>query len=118
MGEPGRADERQRDSVADDADGLAEGPVRVQSAARVLQPHGLVVRDLAAVIFELHDATRALIEADTIPQLHELVRKIRYPGGNAFRSYMTNLRARASTLGPSERFILQRLEGIERVIGA
>ncbi|HJL16044.1 MAG TPA: FHA domain-containing protein [Sandaracinaceae bacterium LLY-WYZ-13_1] len=69
-------------------------------------------------VFQAHDAAGALLDADAIGRLHELVRRIRYPGGKAFKAYLTNLRARAETLSPSERFLLQRLEGLERVVGA
>ena len=69
-------------------------------------------------IFEVHDARGSLLDAETIGRLHDLVRRIRYPGGRAFKSYLTNLRARAESLSPSQRFLLQRLEGIARVVGA
>jgi pSer/pThr/pTyr-binding forkhead associated (FHA) protein len=69
-------------------------------------------------IFEVHDARGSLLDAETIGRLHDLVRRIRYPGGKAFKSYLTNLRARAESLSPSQRFLLQRLEGIARVVGA
>lgn len=69
-------------------------------------------------IFEIHDASERLLDADAIGRLHELVRRIRYAGGPALRSYVAHMRSRASTLTPSQRFLLQRLEGIERVVGA
>ncbi len=69
-------------------------------------------------IFEIHDATGRLLDADAIGRLHELVRRIRYPGGRALRAYLENMRGRADTFSPSQRFLLQRLEGIERVVGA
>lgn len=69
-------------------------------------------------IFELHDAAEAVIDAETIPRMHDLVRKLRYTGGPAFRTYMANLRGRAANLKPNERFVLQRLEGLERVIAS
>lgn len=79
---------------------------------------GLKKSDWLDFVFDLHDARSALLDAETIPRLHDLVRKLRYTGGPAFRTYMSNLRARAADLKPSERFVLQRLEGLERVIGA
>lgn len=69
-------------------------------------------------IFEIHDATARLLDADAIGRLHELVRRIRYPGGKALKSYIEHMRRRADTFTPSQRFLLQRLEGIERVVGA
>ncbi len=69
-------------------------------------------------IFEMHDASARLLDADAIGRLHDLVRRIRYPGGKALKSYVENMRSRAATFTPSQRFLLQRLEGIERVVGA
>lgn len=69
-------------------------------------------------VFQVHDATAQLLDADAIGQLHDLVRQIRYPGGEVFRNYLTNLRGRLDSLSPSQRFLLRRLEGIERMIGA
>lgn len=69
-------------------------------------------------VFQIHDASDKLLDADAIGRLHDLVRRIRYPGGKHFKGYMANLRGRAESLSPSQRFLLQRLEGIERVVGA
>jgi hypothetical protein len=69
-------------------------------------------------IFEMHDASARLLDADAIGRLHDLVRRIRYPGGKALRSYLAHMRSLADSLTPSQRFLLQRLEGIERVVGA
>lgn len=69
-------------------------------------------------VFAAHDATGELLDADAIGRLHDLTRRIRYPGGKAFKSYLANLRARAEAMSPSQRFLLQRLEGIARMVGA
>jgi hypothetical protein len=69
-------------------------------------------------IFEIHDATGRLLDADAIGRLHDLVRRIRYPGGKALRGYIATMRSKADAFSPSQRFLLQRLEGIERVVGA
>lgn len=69
-------------------------------------------------VFAAHDATGQLLDADAIGRLHDLTRRIRYPGGKAFKRYLANLRAKADTLSPSQRFLLQRLEGLARMVGA
>ncbi len=69
-------------------------------------------------VFEVHQATAKLIGADQIERLHELVRKVRYPGGVALKRYLETMRQKAADLSPSDRFLLQRLEGIERVVSA
>ncbi len=66
----------------------------------------------------MHDACEALIDADVIDRLHELVRQIRYPGGPALKRYMQNLRTRQASLSIAQQFQVRRLEGIERVVGA
>lgn len=69
-------------------------------------------------VFDAHAATGTLIGEAEIERLHELVRKLRYAGGAHVRKYLDRLRARASDLKPRERFLLSRLEGIERVVSA
>jgi ribosomal protein L40E len=69
-------------------------------------------------VFEVHDATGKLLGPDDIEKLHDIVRKLRYPGGPTMRRYLDKMREKAAELGPSERFLLQRLEGIQRVVSA
>ena len=69
-------------------------------------------------IFDAHDACEAMIDAEVIDRLHTLVRQTRYPGGAKLRQYMANLRARANRMSKGELFLVRRLEGIERVVGA
>jgi len=44
------------------------------------------------------------------------VRKARGMNVPAFRAYVAKLQGNAAMLGPSDRFVLQRLEGLERVL--
>lgn len=69
-------------------------------------------------VFQVHEATGKLLQAQTIDELYTLVRTIRYAGGPTFRSYVQAMKVRAKTFSPSERFVLQRLEGLERVVAA
>lgn len=69
-------------------------------------------------VFEVHEAVGKLLGQDDIERLHEIVRKLRYTGGPPMRSYIDKMRAKETELGPSERFLLQRLEGIQRVVSA
>jgi hypothetical protein len=69
-------------------------------------------------VFDVHQATGKLIGEGEIERLHDLVRKVRYPGGASLRRYLETMREKASELSPSDRFLLQRLEGIERVVSA
>lgn len=69
-------------------------------------------------VFDVHTATGTMISAQNIDRLHEIVRKIRYTSGAALRRYLERMRAREAELSAGDRFLLQRIEGIERVISA
>ena len=69
-------------------------------------------------IFQFHTATETLLGAETIDTLYDLVRKVRHPGGRALTDYIGAMQARATGFGPREKFLLQRLVGLERVVGA
>lgn len=69
-------------------------------------------------IFDVHGAAGATISAPHIDRLHEVVRKIRYSSGTALRRYLETMRAKEAELPPGDRFLLQRIAGIERVISA
>ncbi len=69
-------------------------------------------------IFQFYTATETLLGAETIDTLYDLVRKVRHPGGRALTEYIGAMQARATGFGPREKFLLQRLVGLERVVGA
>ncbi len=65
--------------------------------------------------FELFGALKRPLPAEIVDQLYTVVRKVSGVSLPTLREYLTILQGLASTLGPSERFVLQRLEGLERV---
>jgi len=67
-------------------------------------------------VFEVHGATERVMDSKTLDRLHELVRKSRYTNPKPLRAYLDVLQAKV--LAPAERFLLRRLEGLERVIRA
>ena len=69
-------------------------------------------------VFKALEAAGELPDAETIAQLNDVVRQIRYPGSAALTAYLGSLRSRADSMGPNQRFLLQRLEGIARMVGA
>ncbi|MCA9603519.1 MAG: FHA domain-containing protein [Myxococcales bacterium] len=69
-------------------------------------------------IFQVHSAANILLPSSTVDTLHQLVRKIRYHDGRALREYLTHIRSSRDSLSASEKFVLKRLEGLERVITA
>jgi hypothetical protein len=68
--------------------------------------------------FEIHAATGTLMTAPDIEKLHEVVRRTRYANVAAVRRYLARLQQRADELTVAQRFQLQRLEGLLRVVSA
>jgi pSer/pThr/pTyr-binding forkhead associated (FHA) protein len=67
-------------------------------------------------VIEVFTAVSRVIPAAQVDRLYDVVRKARGMNVTAFRAYLAKLQANASMLGPSDRFVLQRLEGLERVL--
>jgi hypothetical protein len=67
-------------------------------------------------IFQTHAAAKVLLPSATVDTLHQLVRQIRYHDGRALRDYLATLPR--DNLSASEKFVVKRLEGLERVISA
>ncbi len=68
--------------------------------------------------FEIHAATGTLMSAPDIEKLHEVVRRTRYANVAAVRRYLARLTQRADDFSVAQRFQLQRLEGLLRVVSA
>lgn len=123
----GRYDEAERvlarmlaDTLARAKSGQAVTPQRTAEATKYAMRLAEVGKKPHWIdwVFDLHEALGKLVGADDIDRLHDLVRKLRYPGGATFRRYLDRMRERSAELSPSDRFLLQRLEGIERVVSA
>jgi len=69
-------------------------------------------------IFEIHAATGAMMTPQDIETLHEVVRRTRYANVAAVRRYLVRLNERSNDLSVAQRFQLQRIEGILRVVSA
>jgi hypothetical protein len=69
-------------------------------------------------VFKVHAAARAVPSGDTVDTLHKVVRAIGHSDPRALREYLTTMRPTREGLSASDRFVLQRLEGLERVISA
>jgi hypothetical protein len=65
--------------------------------------------------FDLYRVIKRPLPAEVVDQLYSVVRKVSGVSLPTLREYLTTLHALAPTFGPSERFVLQRLEGLERV---
>jgi hypothetical protein len=67
-------------------------------------------------IFQAHHAAGKVLPASTVDELYALARKVRYPVTPALRAYVDGLRAQADRMTATERFVLQRIEGLVRVL--
>lgn len=123
----GRFDEAERvlgrslnDVLARAKGGSMPPPFRIQEGTRYALKLAEGTKRTAWLdwVFDLHAATGRLMGADDIERIHELVRKLRYTGVAPVRRYLDAIRARAAELTPAERFLLSRLEGIERLVSA
>jgi pSer/pThr/pTyr-binding forkhead associated (FHA) protein len=68
-------------------------------------------------IFALYSCTDQLVPSSVVDELYSSVRKVKSLDMTKLRNYVESLRKRSAQLGPSERFVLQRLEGLERLGG-
>lgn len=69
-------------------------------------------------VFQVHQTTDRLMSAETIDALYALVRKVKHPGGRAIIDYVQAMQRKVDSFSPREKFLLQRLAGLERVVGA
>lgn len=67
----------------------------------------------ADYIFELYTIVKRPLPAPVVDRLYECLRKLSPVSANVFRQYLSVLRGAESQFGPSERFLMRRLEGIE-----
>lgn len=68
-------------------------------------------------IFALYSCTEQLVPGSVVDELYSSVRKVKSLDMAILRNYNEMLRKRGAQLGPSERFVQQRLEGLERLGG-
>jgi pSer/pThr/pTyr-binding forkhead associated (FHA) protein len=66
--------------------------------------------------FELYRRQKRVLPAPVIDELYGVVRKVRGLEPAGIRSYLDALREMSASFGPAERFLVQRIEGLERQI--
>jgi predicted component of type VI protein secretion system len=69
----------------------------------------------ADYVIELYAAQGRPCPAPVIDELYIAMRKVATVDVNRLRDYLSQLRGRLSSFGPAERFLFQRLEGLERL---
>ncbi len=67
-------------------------------------------------VFEIHAATAQIMSLEQIDSLEHIVRKLPYPNAGPIRRCIVAVRARGAELSRTERFLLSRLEHIERIV--
>jgi len=66
--------------------------------------------------FELYSAQARPLPGEVVDQLYVVLRKVSGVAISGFRAYLEKLRAAAPSFSPTDRFVLQRIEGLERLI--
>jgi len=118
----GRGDEAERilasalDGVLQDA---ANGAPPSDESVREAVSYALKlaeagVRPRLDYVFQLYTALGRMMSADEVEHLYRVTTGSKYTNARNIRSYLDSLRPQASSLGANERFLLQRLEGLER----
>jgi hypothetical protein len=69
-------------------------------------------------VFDWYRDASVIIPATAVDEVHPVARRIHYVPSPAMREYIAWIHGRSSQLSPAERFALQRLEGLLRVLTA
>jgi hypothetical protein len=69
-------------------------------------------------IFRLHHAVRRTCAGPVVDELYAVLRKVKTVNLSVLREYLEGLRELTGNLGPADRFLLSRLEGLERIAAA
>src|SRR5262249_7258466 len=69
-------------------------------------------------VFDLYAALARPLPATIVDELYTVVRKVKNLDPKSLRAYLAVLRDVSGNFGPAERFVVQRIEGLERLIGA
>jgi predicted component of type VI protein secretion system len=120
----GRADEAERllasplaDVVEASRAGKRLSPWLVDMAARFAAKLATATAKgaWADYVIELYDAQGRPCPAPVVDELYSAFRKVNAIDLARLRAYVAQLREKQASLGPAERFLLQRLEGLERL---
>ena len=66
--------------------------------------------------FELYTIAHRPLPAQVVDELYTVVRKVKNLDLIQLRAYLDDLRRQASVFGPAERFLVTRIEGLERLV--
>jgi hypothetical protein len=68
-------------------------------------------------VFRIHRLLRRTCSTAIVDELYTVLRKVKQPSLTELREYLRVLREIQSGLGPAERFLVGRLEGLEGLMG-
>jgi predicted component of type VI protein secretion system len=68
-------------------------------------------------VFRFYAAMKRLCPSSMIDELYAVARKVRQPSAAELRTYLAVLRDQSAEFGPADRFLIGRLEGLERSLG-
>jgi hypothetical protein len=71
----------------------------------------------ADTVFRIYAHLRRPCPSALVEELYAVLRKIKQPNRTELRRYLEVLRETSAEFGPAERFLLNRLEGLERSLG-
>ena len=120
----GRAEDAERilqglllDVITRARDGLPVDALMAESAARyAARLGGATTRGLwVDYVFELYKRLKKTIPAGVVDELYTVVRKAKGIDLGMLRAYLADLRAASATHGPAEQFVVNRIEGLERL---
>ncbi|MEP7051886.1 MAG: FHA domain-containing protein [Pseudomonadota bacterium] len=69
-------------------------------------------------IFKLHTALGRPCPAPVVDELYTVLRKVRAVNLSVLRDYLESLRELSGSFGPADRFLMSRIEGLERLAAA
>jgi len=69
-------------------------------------------------IFRAYMAAQRPCPATVVDELYTVLRKVEKVNLGALRAYLAVLKEKAASLGPAERFLVSRIEGLERLASA
>ena len=69
-------------------------------------------------IFRLHAAVGRTCAGSVVDELYTVLRKVKSVNLTVLRDYLDGLHERSQSLGPADRFLLSRIEGLERLAAA
>jgi pSer/pThr/pTyr-binding forkhead associated (FHA) protein len=118
----GRADEAERilqralaDTLLRAGSGEVDGELAERAAEYALRLAATTGRgSWIDYVFQLYTALGAILPAWVVDELYAAVRRVKHIDKSVLAAYTARLREVSTGFGPAERFVLQRIEGLER----